>query len=150
MPLDTGDGEVALGGTDGMSDLVIDVVGRAPSPPPAATGPADAAPPAAALPRSSGAAPSTAVTSRPGAGAPDPGPATPPPPPPGPGTPPPPPSDPAPQITVGVGDALAVTVGAECTGVELLGTVVGCPPPESDAPLALDTATALPGLPLGL
>jgi hypothetical protein len=45
-----------------------------------------------------------------------------------------------------VGDAVAVTVGEECTGLELLGTVIGCPPPESDAPLTLDTGTLLPGL----
>lgn len=151
VPFDAGDGEVALGGADGMSDLVVDVVGRAPSTPPVSTGPEDAAPAAAALPRSGGPAPSTAVTGGPGVGAPDPGPDTadPPPPPAGPGTPP-PPSDPAAQITVGVGDAVAVTVGADCTGVELLGTVIGCPPPESDAPLTLDTGTVLPGLPLGL
>lgn len=146
-PLDAGDGEVALGGP---ADLVVDVAGRVPSttsttaPPPVT----DAGPPLAArLPRTAGSTPSPGASSGPVAGSPAPGPGTTPPPAPGDPAPPPPPppSEPAAQITVGVGDALSVAVGDECTGLELLGTVIGCSPPdsESDAPLTLDTGGSL-------
>jgi hypothetical protein len=61
--------------------------------------------------------------------------------------PPPGPSEPAAEVTVGVGDTLAVTIGDQCTGLELLGTVIGCPPPESDSTITLDTGgTLLPDL----
>lgn len=151
MPLDSADGEVALGG-GGLSDLVLDVVGPTPPAPSAPPGPdatGAAAPSAAALARSAGRPQGAGVpapTPGAGAGVPIPGPGTTPPPAPDdPGTPPsaPPPSEPAAEVTVGVGDTLAVTIGDQCTGIELLGTAIGCPPPQSDSILTLDTGGSL-------
>ena len=47
------------------------------------------------------------------------------------------------QATVGAGNALGVSVGDRCTGLELLGTTLGCPPETTDEGLTLDVDSAL-------
>lgn len=148
------DGESALGG---LPDPVLDGAGFVPPPlgsdPSATTAPGTAAsgnavPAGAALPRSSGSPTSPGAGTVPPAGTPTPG-ATPTPP----GTTPPPPPPPAPvaEVTVGVGDVGTVTIGDQCTGIELLGTVIGCPPPATDAPVVVSTeGSILPPITLGL
>lgn len=153
-----GDGESALGAGDGLAPLVLDGYGFVP---PAFSSPSApdgidpvtrgaAGPPA--LP-STGAGAAGPVASPAPLPAPDPAPEPAPSPtttttaPTNPDEPP--PAPPAAEVTVGVGDTLAVTVGDACTGLTLLGTTVGCAPTTTDDPVTLDTGGTLLS-PLGL
>jgi DNA-directed RNA polymerase specialized sigma24 family protein len=49
------------------------------------------------------------------------------------------------QATVGLGPTLGVALGDQCTGLELAGTVAGCPPPTKDSGLTLDVKGSLLG-----
>jgi DNA-directed RNA polymerase specialized sigma24 family protein len=146
-----GDGESALGG---LGDLVLDGIGFVPpSSDPASNvlgAPAEVARSSASLPRTTGptttpesgstTAPSSPTTTAP---PPAPAPTVPPPAPPAP--------EPADEVTVAVGDVGTVTVGDQCIGVELLGTVIGCEATTTDdAGIVSTEGTILPPLTLGL
>lgn len=151
LSIDAPDGESALGG-DGTGAL--DGTGSSGT---GGTGPAPSAPSAGAAETSRASSGSTAPTSAPTSGstsgsssgsagsgsstAPIPPPTTTVPPPP----PPPPAPEPALEVTVGIGDVATVVVGDECTGVNVLGTSLGCPPPEGDDPVVLDLGGSLLG-----
>ncbi len=127
QPLGAGDGESALGtGVDETSGPVEDddaPVGDQPThaPPaapsiadPAAVPNKDAAPP-------SGAPPTTPTPpTTPPAGPGGPGPTVPPPAPPG---------SPPPLLSIRLDDGTGVSVGGDCTGLEVLEIVIGCDPP---------------------
>jgi DNA-directed RNA polymerase specialized sigma24 family protein len=139
-PLSSGNGESALGGSSGLSGLLDGVT---PSLPGASTG--GIAPAAAEVVRPVVAPTAPAVapvdvpaapTPDPAAGSPDPaGPTTPPPPPPAP--------EPGAQVTVGLPGVATVTVGDQCTGIDLAGTVLGCAPPASEEPVQVDLGGSL-------
>jgi hypothetical protein len=139
-PLSSGNGESALGGSSGLSGLLDGVT---PSLPGAGTG--GIAPAAAEVVRPVVAPTAPAVvpvdvpaapTPDPAAGSPDPaGPTTPPPPPPAP--------EPGAQVTVGLPGVATVTVGDQCTGIDLAGTVLGCAPPASEEPVQVDLGGSL-------
>ncbi len=149
----TADGESALGGTPGLSDL--DLSGRGFVAPTTGTGSAPAAAVVASTANRSGAAlPRTGgATSSP---IDDQG-ATPPPALPSPGITPPPGPAPAPGpapssdavVTVAIPDVVAITVGPSCNGIDLGGTVLGCDPPAAPAPITIG-GTAVPTSALGL
>jgi DNA-directed RNA polymerase specialized sigma24 family protein len=148
------DGENALGGLD---DLVLDGTGfvppstgtapRGPAAPAASSASGDTARSADALPRSTGSITTPGIPRTP--------PATPPSaptqPPAGPTPPPAPPAPPAAEVTVAVPNVVTVTIGDQCTGLALLGTTIGCPPPASDAPPLVNVGgSLLPPITLGL
>jgi DNA-directed RNA polymerase specialized sigma24 family protein len=54
-----------------------------------------------------------------------------------------PPAEPAAEVTVGVDDVLGVTVGDQCTGIEIAGTVIGCAPETTDEPVEVITGGTL-------
>lgn len=145
----TADGESALGGNPGLSDLELSGRGFVAPTTGAGTGPAVAAATpnwsGAALPRTSGstsspvydqgtvlppALPSTGTT---------------------------PPSAPAPGptpssdavVTVVIPEVVGITVGPSCTGIDLGGTVLGCEPPATPDPITIG-GTAVPTSALGL
>jgi DNA-directed RNA polymerase specialized sigma24 family protein len=156
--LEGGDGEVALGAGDGLTPLVLDQPGFVPpsiGAVGAAGGPSGSAPvvpfapasptgPTVASAGTSSGSTATGPTpsgpaAAPSTGSPsvaDPPAAT-------------PPTPPAAEVTVGVGDTLAVTVGDACTGLTVLGTSLGCAPATTQEPLTLDVGGSLLG-PLGL
>ncbi len=144
-PLGAGDGENALGGGiggDGLASLdpLIDG-GRAAQSASQASG--DAVGPAVS--------PLAPSPSAPAAGLPSTGSPTPTPPStgqPGPSEEPPAAEgDPAAQVSIGLGGAIGVAIGEECTGLDLGGTIVGCDPEITDAPLEVRTgAPVLPSL----
>jgi hypothetical protein len=58
-------------------------------------------------------------------------------------------AEPAVEVTVGVEGVLGLTVGDECTGVEIAGTVIGCAPATTGAPVEVIPGGSLLGA-LGL
>jgi DNA-directed RNA polymerase specialized sigma24 family protein len=127
-PFNAGDGESALGGSVGLgggspgpASTVPDFaphrgpVVRAVDPAPAATPPAVVAP--------------TVITPAPVAPTPTPA--------------PPEPVEPAVEVTVGVDGVLGVTVGDQCTGIEIVGTVIGCQPATTGEPVEVIPAGTL-------
>jgi len=134
------DGENALGSS--LDDLVLDGSGFA-APPLGGTGSASGASAGGDAARSGGPLPFTSGGGATGRGSTLPQsptnttpPTTTPPPTTPPTTTPPAPSG---QVTVGVTGLATVTIGEDCTGADLLGTVVGCEPTTtSDGPVTLD------------
>jgi DNA-directed RNA polymerase specialized sigma24 family protein len=50
------------------------------------------------------------------------------------------------EVTVGAGDALGLSLGDRCTGLEVAGSTLGCPPDTADEGLTLDVdSVLLPG-----
>ena len=49
------------------------------------------------------------------------------------------------EVTAGVGHALGLSIGDQCTGVELASQVIGCAPATSDDPVTLDVGGSLLG-----
>ncbi|HJR25402.1 MAG TPA: hypothetical protein VJ804_08015, partial [Acidimicrobiales bacterium] len=47
------------------------------------------------------------------------------------------------EVTVGAGSTLGLGVGDRCTGLELFGATLGCPPDTADEGLTLDVDSAL-------
>jgi DNA-directed RNA polymerase specialized sigma24 family protein len=47
------------------------------------------------------------------------------------------------EVTVGAGSSLGASVGDRCTGLEVVGTALGCPPDTQDEGLTLDVDSAL-------
>lgn len=141
-----GEGESALGSS--LDDLILDGPGFVtPSMGTAGAASADAGGADGArsgdpLPSTRGGSPEGGVTLPRSGGSTGPSGTTPPPttPPPTtpPTTPPPPPPASGGQVTVGVGGVATVTIGEDCTGADVLGTVVGCAPTTSDDPVTLD------------
>jgi hypothetical protein len=48
-------------------------------------------------------------------------------------------AEPAVEVTVGIDGVLGLTIGEQCTGLELAGTVMGCEPLTTGAPLEIIT-----------
>ncbi len=129
QPLGAADGESALGGTGDAGGTPES--GTADPPAPTDDQPSRGR-------RGSFAGTDAGASPSPGTGAPPAGPSTPTAPPsvqpttPGPTTPPSEPPTGTPPVVVRVDDGTAISLGGDCTGVEVLGIVIGCDPPATD------------------
>jgi DNA-directed RNA polymerase specialized sigma24 family protein len=129
-PIRAGDGESALGGTgdtpeatnEGAAAPEDEPPTRAPSAAPKVADPTSVPTPGPSSPGGTTTPPSTPLPAPVDPGAPDPV--------------EPPPTAPAgpPPLVIRVDDGTGISVGEDCTGVELLGIVIGCDPPTGTAP----------------